>query len=219
MRYPAYLEVGPTGWTNAFVFALPAAVAAERARLVAAGRTLPAGAGEDAAIEITEAERIAVATDVAAGGTSALFRYELRPTRDEDIALVLDRLALAQEEIARALGAAFADAGATGAAGPALLSLADGEWWLHSRLGNRQAAHLPPESEPWARCQAVRAETIARLTHLLPGDLERHAVFGGEQWTTCKVLRRLACLARDAAATVGSLNAAAPPQAPTSGTR
>src|SRR5512146_3539829 len=109
MRYPAYLEVGPGGFTLAFVFALPgvsvrarspeAALAAlpttieaERVRLVANGRTLPAGAGVDAPIDVAEAERIETACDVAGGASSVLFRYELRPTREEDVVLALDRL-------------------------------------------------------------------------------------------------------------------------------
>jgi hypothetical protein len=237
MRYPAYLEVGPGGWTLAFVFALPgvsmrarspeaalaalpAAIAAERVRLVAAGRVLPAGTGVGAPIEVAEAERIEVAADVAGGATSALFRYELRATREEDVALALDRLALAQEEIAPVVTAHGPAAG--GALAAALRALADGEWWLLSRLGNRPPAQLPPDTEPWARCEAVRAITVERLTHLLPGDHERHAVFGGEPWTTRKVLRRLSCHAREAAAGVQAFSAlpsapavAAPPRAGT----
>jgi len=216
MRYPAYLEVGPGGRTLAYVFtlpgvsvrarspeaalaALPAAVADELARLAAAGRALPAGPGEST-IEVVEAERISVAGEAA----SALFRYELRPTREEDVALVLDRLALAREELSRVPD------------GPHLAALADAEWWLHSRLGNRVPAVIPPASEPRARFEAVRAETVERLTHILPGDHERHAVFNGEPWTTRKVLRRLACLARDgAAAALAQAGAAAPPPQPT----
>ncbi len=214
MRYPAYLEVGPGGRTLAFVFtlpglsararspeaalaSLPAAIADELARLGAGGRALPAGPA-DSAIDVVEAERIPVAGEAASG----LFRYELRPTREEDVALVLDRLALAREELA-----CVPD-------GPHLAELADAEWWLHSRLGNREPAPLPPAIEPRARFDAVRALTIERLTHLLPGDLERHAVFAGEPWTTRKVLRRLACLARDGAAQARALTAA-PPQQPT----
>ncbi|MEP7027285.1 MAG: hypothetical protein ABI960_01700 [Candidatus Eisenbacteria bacterium] len=208
MRYPAYLELGPNGHTIAYVFALPglvvrtrraddalaalpAAVAAELARLRAAGRAV---AAEDDAIAIAEAERITVATDVEHGVTQAMFKYELRPTRDEDVALALDRMALAREEILRALEGA--EPGGT-PAGEALVAQADGEWWLVSKLGTRPLASFP--LEPLARFEAVRAMTIERLANLLPGDRERHAVFGGEQWTTRKVLRRLACLARDTA--------------------
>ena len=78
MRHPAYLEIGPSGHTLAFVFALPGlslrarradealaalalAVAAELARLRAAGRPV-AVASES--IEITEAERVTVTSDV-----------------------------------------------------------------------------------------------------------------------------------------------------------
>jgi hypothetical protein len=210
MRYPAYLEIGPSGHTLAFVFALPglslharraeealaampAAVAAELARLRAAGRAVAAA---DEPIEITEAERITVSGDVERGATSALFKYELRPTRDEDVALVLDRMALAREELLHALGGADSARGAEpGPAADAVRALADGEWWLLSRLGTRPFAVLP--IEPLARFETVRAQTIERFANLLPGDRERHAVFATEQWTTRKVLRRLACLSRD----------------------
>jgi hypothetical protein len=113
----------------------------------------------------------------------ALFRYELRPTRDEDVALVLDRLARDASELA-------------GASDETLRTLADGEWWLLSRLGTRPFGSFP--LEPRERFAAVRALTLERFANLLPGDRERHAVFAGEQWTTRKVLRRLACLSRDA---------------------
>ena len=207
MRYPTYLEIGPSGHTIAYVFALPGfsvrarraddalarlpeAVEAECARLRAAGR--PVGEGR---IEIAEAERETVKSDVAAGISSALFQYELRPTRDEDVALALDRMALAREEIGRAALPAP----------DALRALADGEWWLLSRLGTRPFADLP--EDPLARLDAVRALTLERFANLLPGDRERHAVFAGEQWTTRKVLRRLACLSRDTALAVGALPA------------
>jgi len=215
MRYPAYLEIGPDGATRAFVFALPGvsvlartadsalatlphAIGEESARLAAAGRALPGG--DDPAVDATEAERVTVATDVGGGATAALFRYELRPTRAEDVALALDRIALAHEEIARA-GVPDERAAA------ALVALADGEWWLLSRLGNRPPSALPSVDAPVERAAAVHALVVERLTHLLPGDLERHAVFNAEQWTTRKVLRRLACLARDAAADVAAVRA------------
>jgi hypothetical protein len=194
MRYPAYFEIGPTGHVLAYVFSLPglslrarraedaltalrSAIASELERLRGAGRPV-AAAGEP--IEVNEAERETVKSDVEHGVSSALFRYELRPTRDEDIALVLDRLELDRQRIPE----------------DALRAVADGEWWLLSRLGTRPWASLP--DEPRARFEAVRALTIDRFANLLPGDRERHAVFGGEQWTTRKVLRRLACLSRDA---------------------
>jgi len=194
MRHPAYLEVGPSGHCIAYVFSLPglslrarkpeealaglpAAIASEIVRLEDAGRVV-AGAGE--AIEVAEAERETVNSDVEHGVSSALFRYELRPTRDEDVALVLDRLELDRARMPE----------------EAMRAVADGEWWLLSRLGTRPWAPLP--EEPRERFGAVRALTIERFANLLPGDRERHAVFGGEQWTTRKVLRRLACLSRDA---------------------
>jgi hypothetical protein len=190
MRYPAYLEIGPGGHTLAYVFtlpglsvrarsaeaalaALPAAIASELGRL---GRDVPE-------IEVTEAERVTSTADVEHGVSNALFRYELRPTRDEDVALVLDRLARDAAEL-------------SGTSDETLRALADGEWWLLSRLGTRPFASLP--LVPRERVEAVRALTIERFANLLPGDRERHAVFAGEQWTTRKVLRRLACLSRDA---------------------
>jgi hypothetical protein len=207
VRYPAYLEIGPLGHTIAYVFALPGltvrgrkadgalatlpdAVDAERARLRAAAREVPEGP-----VEIAESERVTVTSDVAGGVSSALFQYELRPTRDEDVALALDRMGLAREEIGR-VDAPSAEA---------LRALADGEWWLLSRLGTRPFADLP--EEPLARLDTVRALTVERFAQLLPGDRERHAVFAGEQWTTRKVLRRLACLSRDAALAIGALPA------------
>src|SRR6188472_2256443 len=113
MRHYAYLEVGPTGHVLAYVFslpglslrarkpeealaALPAAIAGEMERLRAAGRVV-AGAGEP--IEVVEAEREGVQSDVEHGVSSALFRFELRPTRDEDVALALDRMELDRARI------------------------------------------------------------------------------------------------------------------------
>ena len=192
MRYPAYLEIGPSGHCIAYVFSLPglslrarraedalallpAAIAAELARV---------GAPADAAIEVTEAERVEVRSDVEHGVTTASFRYELRPARDEEVTLALDRMERARIEMAEADDEAW-------------MALADGEWWLLSRMAERPHLSWPPGG--LERFRAVRAATIERLTNLLPGDRERHAVLGGEVWTTRKVLRRLACLARDAA--------------------
>ena len=218
MRHPAYLEIGPSGHTLACVFALPGlslrarradealaalplAVAAELARLRVAGRPVAAAAEP---IEITEAERVTVTSDVEGGATSALFKYELRPTRDEDVALALDRMALAREELLQALGGVEPEPGLVA---DAVRALADGEWWLLSRLGTRPFAVLP--IEPLARFEVVRGQTIERFANLLPGDRERHAVFNTEQWTTRKVLRRLACLSRE---TVLSIAAPAAPR-------
>ena len=192
MRYPAYLEIGPTGHSIAYVFALPGlSVRARRAEdalaalpVAIAAELARVGAPPDPAIEVTEAERVSVPTDVENGISTAAFRYELRATRDEDVALALARMELARTEMAQAEDDAFR-------------ALADGEFWLLSRMAERPAH--PWAADPRERFAAVRAATIARLTNLLPGDRERHAVFGGEVWTTRKVLRRLACHARDAA--------------------
>jgi len=192
MRYPAYLEVGPTGHAIAYVFslpglsvrarraeealaALPAAIASERARL-----GLPA----DPSVEVSEAERVDVRSDVENGVSTATFKYELRATRDEDVALALDRMERARMEMAAADDDAWR-------------ALGDTEWFLLSRLAERPV--LSWSDDVRERFAAIRASTVQRLTNLLPGDRERHAVLGGEIWTTRKVLRRLACNARDAA--------------------
>ena len=192
MRYPAYLEVGPTGHTIAYVFslpglsvrarraedalaALPAAIASELARL-----DLPA----DPTVEVSESERVDVRSDVENGVSTATFKYELRATRDEDVALALDRMERARVEMAAADDEAWR-------------ALGDTEWFLLSRLAERPV--LSWSDDVRERFAAIRASTVQRLTHLLPGDRERHAVLGGEIWTTRKVLRRLACNARDAA--------------------
>src|SRR5260221_13390451 len=111
MRYPAYLEIGPGGRTLAFVFmlpgvsvrarspeaalaALPAAVTDDLARLTTAGRAVP-GDPADRAIAIVEAERVAVFGEASSG----VFGYEPRPTRHEHVALVLDRVVRAPEEL------------------------------------------------------------------------------------------------------------------------
>ena len=192
MRYPAYLEIGPTGHTIAYVFslpglslrarrpedalaALPGAIAAELERL-----GLPA----DPALEVSEAERVEVKSDVEHGVSTAAFRYELRATRDEDVALALDRMERSRLEMADADDEAWR-------------ALGDAEWFLLSRMAERPV--LSWSDDVRERFAAIRASTIQRLTHLLPGDRERHAVLGGEVWTTRKVLRRLAVNARDAA--------------------
>ncbi len=212
MRYPTYLEIGPNGHAIAYVFSLPGlsvrarrgeialanlpeAIMGELTRLRAAGRPV---AAEGESIEISEAERIPVASDIEHGVSSAMFKYELRPTRDEDVALALDRMALAREEMLRTLDGA--EPAASSPAGDAMIAQADGEWWLVSKLGTRPLASFP--LEPLPRFEAVRAMTLERFANLLPGDRERHAVFATEQWTTRKVLRRLACLARDSALAV-----------------
>src|SRR5689334_19227523 len=165
MRYPAYLEVGPTGHTIAYVFslpglslrarraddalaALPAAIAAELERL---------GQPADPSVEISEAERVDVKSDVEHGVSTATFRYEMRATRDEDVALALDRMERARLEMGSADDQAW-------------LALAEGEWALVSRMAER--TQMPWAAEARPRFDAVRAATIERLTHLLPGDRE-----------------------------------------------
>jgi hypothetical protein len=233
MRYPTYLEVGPAGSTLAYAFALPgvfvkartadaalaampAAIVREHDRLTHAGRAVT-GVGE--AVEVVETERVSVESDVEHGVASALFRHDLRPTKDEEVPLALDRLELAREELLAAVAHLTATHGerwieararpAARAAGETLAHVADVEWWLLSRLGTRPKVILP--AEVLERLSTVRAHTVERLTNLLPGDRERHAVFAGEAWTTRKVLRRLVCHERAHADALAALAAAAVP--------
>jgi hypothetical protein len=215
VRYPAYLEIGAKGGVRAWVFALPgvgvraasaeaalaalpAAIADEFARLERHGRPWPHASQP---VEIVEAERVETTADVRGEESRALFEYEMRPTTDADVALALDRLELARldavasiDAMRAALGddgwlAARVRPGDGGAAGEIVRHLADEEVWLLSRLGNAPPSKLPePALE---RLDAARAVVVARLGSLIPGDRERHAVFGGEPWTTRKVLRRL----------------------------
>ncbi len=192
MRYPAYLEVGPTGHVLAYVFSLPGlSVRARRAEDALAA--LPSaiaqelerlGLPADPSLEVAEAERVDVKSDVEHGVSTATFKYELRATRDEDVALALDRMERTRIEMASAEDEGWR-------------ALGDTEWFLLSRLAERPV--LSWSDDVRERFAAIRASTVERLTHLLPGDRERHAVLGGEVWTTRKVLRRLAVNARDAA--------------------
>ncbi len=220
MRYPVYLEVGPREHTLGYVFALPGVAVLARSPEAALSAMPAALAGEflrlaehgapwlraGERVEVVEAERVLVTSDVTTGVSSALFRYELRPTSDQDVALALDRLRLSGVDLDRAiarlraaLGDGFQDSRAAKIVGEA----ADTEWWLLSRLGTRPEARLPADS--LERLAAVRVLTVERLSNLLPGDRERHAVFAGEQWTTRKVLRRLIQNERAHAASLGTL--------------
>lgn len=207
MRIPVYLEVGARDATRAWVLvlpgvaasgrspaaalaALPAVVAEETARLARLGRPWP-HAGE--ALDFVETERVAVDLDLGSGASTALFKYDLRPTRPEDVTAALERFGLACREIE----AAAARPGAPAVPPERLVALADGITHLLSRLGSAPGAALPAEALP--RFLAAEACAVERLTNLLPGDIERHAVFLGEPWTTRKVLRRLVLLVREAA--------------------
>jgi hypothetical protein len=86
---------------------------------------------------------------------------------------------------------------------------ADGILWVVSRLGSRPAAAL--SGTPLERFREAERAAVERLTNLLPGDIERHAVFAGEPWTTRKVLRRLALLARQEALALPGLRSATTP--------
>jgi hypothetical protein len=215
MRIPVYLEVGAGGATRAWVLllpglavaarsadaalaALPAAVEEELARLERLGRPW-AHAGEP--LDFVETERVAVDLDLGSGASTALFKHDLRPTRPEDVTAALERLGLACREIEAAAR------GAVDAHREPLLRAADGVLWLLSRLGSRPEAAIP--DDPLERLLAAERAAVVRLTsELLPGDVERHAVFLGEPWTTRKVLRRLALLGRETALAVTGLRTA-----------
>ncbi len=217
MRYPVYLEVGAKGAAWGYVFslpgvaikavsaeaalaALPAAIAAEFARLERLGHPWPHA---EEPVELVETERISSeGADIARGVSRAMFQYELRATTDADVALAIDRLELGRREVLETiarLSSLHGDAwievrgprAGTRTAGEIASHLAEAEAWLLSRLGNAPPVALP--LPPLERLSVAREATIARLNALLPGDRERHAVFGGEPWTTRKVLRRLVC--------------------------
>ena len=207
MRIPVYLEVGKGGATRAWVLvlpgvaaagrtpgaalaALPAVVAEEVARLARLGRPWT-HAGEG--LEFFETERVEVELDLGSGASTALFKYDLRPTRPEDVTLALERFALACREVESAAATREGDEGIAARLG----AVADGILWLVSRLGSRPA--VSPPAAPLERFLVAERAAVERLQNLLPGDIERHAVFAGEPWTTRKVLRRLALLAREEA--------------------
>jgi hypothetical protein len=225
MRVPVYLEVGTGGSTRAWVLvlpgvaaagrspeaalaALPAVVAEEAARLARLGRPWAHGAEP---LEFVETERVEVDLDLGRGASTALFKHDLRPTRPEDVAAARERFGLACREIEQAVrglspqaasGAAAGKAAPAAATAPAtaddrLVAAAEGILWLVSRLGSRPPA--PATGAPLERFLAAERIAVERLSNLLPGDIERHAVFAGEPWTTRKVLRRLALLAREEA--------------------
>lgn len=220
MRYSAYLEIGPSEHTMGYVFALPgvfvlarspeaalgalpASLAGEFERLGRLGRAWPHA---DEPVEIVEAERADVTSDVEHGVSSALFRYELRPTRDEDLALALDRLDLAYADMGELLASGSLE---RAAAEEIMNRAAETEWWLLSRLGTKLDLRLQGDARE--RLATVRAATSERLGNLLPGDRERHAVFAGEAWTTRKVLRRLVQAARSYSVELSRLASAARP--------
>jgi hypothetical protein len=207
MRIPVYLEVGAAGATRAWVLALPGvavdeatpeaalaalppAVAEEIAWLAAAGRPW-AHAAES--LEFIETERVDTNVKLEEGAARALFKWDLRPTKPGDVAATLARFDLACRAIETAHTAA--PPVATSPAGLRLIETADRFVWLLSRLGTRPTHMLPGGALP--RLQAAERIAVERLTNLLPGDLERHAVLAGEPWTTRKVLRRLAHAARE----------------------
>jgi hypothetical protein len=152
------------------------------------GISLPLGYG-DVTIEV--AESIRIDTDVAGGEWKGLFQYELRPTKESDVEITLERTALARAELVGLLS----EAGLPGPDLQARLRQHCGqELELLSRLGSRLRGNLPDDA--LERLLATRELSIERFHNLLPGDKERMAVFGGEKWTTRKVLRCFAVVER-----------------------
>ena len=207
MRIPVYLELGPAGATRAWALVLPG-VAVDAASPEAALEALPVAVSDEIALlarggrpwahaaeplEFIETERVDTNVKLEEGAARALFKWDLRPTKPEDVAATLARFELA----CRAIEAAHAadPPVATSPLGLRLIATADRIVWLLSRLGSRPTHVLPGGALP--RLLAAEKIAVERLTSLLPGDLERHAVFSGEPWTTRKVLRRLAHLARE----------------------
>ena len=203
MRVPVYLETGARGATRAWVLllpgvavdgaspeaalaAVPAAVAAEIALLARGGRPW-AHAHEQ--LEFVETERVDTNVKLEEGAARALFKWDLRPTRPEDVAAALARVGLARDAIEAAVAGRTEATDVESPTGGRLIALTGGMLWLLSRLGSKPTGTLPPE--PLARFLGAVQIANERLMNLLPGDLERHAVFAGEPWTTRKVLRRL----------------------------
>jgi hypothetical protein len=206
IRYPAYVEHGVAPGALAYVFrypglhvegitveaalaALPAALREEHAWLAAHGVADPASG---AAIVVEETERIDLGTDVRRGIWRGLFRYELRPTTDADVAVALERTRFARAEVRAHLESV------TDPLDPALEARlqahADAERELLSKLGSRLP--VTRASDIRGYLDAVREASEARLRNLLPGDRERLAVFEGEKWTARKVLRCFAVAER-----------------------
>ncbi len=216
MRIPVYLEVGAGGSTRAWTLVLPG-VSAQGATPDAAVAAIPTAVQEEIAhlarsgtpwahanepLEFHESERVNVAVKLEEGAARALFKWDLRPTLPGDVAAFVARFDRACAEIE-----AHAD--------PArLTAFSDQVEHLITRLGTKLPGKLPEDPRERMRAAADRAHM--RLMNLLPGDLERHAVFDGQPWTTRKVLRRLAALAVDEArAAVASAASSATPAPPT----
>jgi predicted RNase H-like HicB family nuclease len=200
IRYPAYLETVDGGKTRAYVFRLPGLHvdgespedALHRLRDVVADEHVwlqDHGAEQEnmgEAIEIESVERIRLDTDVSRGAWIGLFRYELRPTTPKDVAITLERAGFAREDVLRCWKESSPESRT--AWSELLVRFAERELWLLSRLGSTVRAKLP--EDPIEAIALARVQFEERIQNLLPGDIERLAVFEGEQWTTRKVLRQ-----------------------------
>ena len=197
IQYPTYLELQANRRTRAYVFRLPG-LCLERQKPADALREMPAAIRTELAwleqhgvevsqkeeqIVVDEVERITLDTDVSRGKWRGLFRYELRPTRGEDLNLVIERTSFARQDLLRVFSGDKSH--------QEILALfcrhAESELLLLSRLGSHISLDLP--EDPREQLEVVRTKAVERLRNLLPGDRERHSVFEGEQWTTRKVLR------------------------------
>ncbi len=208
MRVPVYLEVGARGATRAWVLSLPG-VAVDGASPEAAGAAVPAGVAEEIGLlaqagrpwshaaephEYVETERVDTNVGLEEGSARALFKWDLRPTKPEDVVAALARIELARRAIEAAVAGTPDATVVESPVGSRLIALSGSMLWLLSRLGSKPTGTL--SQEPLARFVGAEQIAIERLNNLLPGDLERHAVFLGEPWTTRKVLRRLTYLVR-----------------------
>lgn len=162
---------------------MPNAVAEEQVWLRAHGIS---DGNETDAIEIDPVESIKLDTDVSRGAWVGLFRYELRPTTDTDVEIALQRSRFSREDLMSFWREASQEK--KDALTDHLTNFADRELWLLSRLGSIMKARLP--EDPIERITEARAQFEHRVQNLLPGDIERLAVFDGEKWTTRKVLRQ-----------------------------
>ena len=216
MRVPVYLEVGVRGATRAWALSLPG-VAADAISPEAALAAVPATVTEEIAflarvgrpwahaaepLEFVETERVDTNLKLEEGSARALFKWDLRPTRPEDVAAALARIDLARRAIEAAVAGTPDATAAESPVGARLIAVSGSILWLLSRLGSRPTWTL--SQEPLPRFLGAEQIAIERLNNLLPGDLERHAVFAGEPWTTRKVLRRLAYLVREESLTTAT---------------
>jgi hypothetical protein len=151
-------------------------------------------------VEIDVVERIEIDTDVGSGVWRGLFRYELRPTTADDVENVTKRTRLARGDLLELLS--NVDEATRQSLDERLRQFCVDELELISRLGSHSSVDLPEGTLD--RLRVTREHSENRFRNLLPGDKERMAVFGGEKWTTRKVLRCFAVAERELLRGVGT---------------